>query len=391
MTISTHIDSVNGEPLLVVLNAPYQTIENGSHFVKGQSVRKFCEESGSAYAKVVGSQVWASQYPGLLLFAYIDDNLHRWGLNAEDAIVYIPLDSSIYSVEVGSLGACVVGTERISSYNDHIQQQSPLKSFYLAGGSLSDRFDDVQAINPLTDLAAYQFSTVNRECIKNRYFTAPHYIGVVIAAGLLTAALMFALGEMNSVQVPELVPVVRAGAQKGNDLAVSQFLYLADIIDQDLHYFQTKGITTFTYSIDGGVSIAGEYPPYESLLKLVTDTDRSNIPLYFSAEGWSVFKHPSIPLRPQFDLPPFNQVFLVTKLLEEKFALQGAHDAAISQSGRTTMKVSFQKELVGKPRLRELAKELEGFPVAINSLSIGFARNQFQFISMTLTISGERI
>ena len=83
MNISTHIDSVNGEPLLVVLNAPYQTIEDGSSYLKGQLLRKFCQDSGSAYAIVVGSQVWASQYPGLLLFAYIDDNLPQWGLEAE--------------------------------------------------------------------------------------------------------------------------------------------------------------------------------------------------------------------------------------------------------------------------------------------------------------------
>ena len=391
MNISTHIDSVNGEPLLVVLNAPYQTIEDGSSYLKGQLLRKFCQDSGSAYAIVVGSQVWASQYPGLLLFAYIDDNLPQWGLEAEDAIIYIPLDNFIYSVEVGSLGACVVGTERISSYEDHIHRQSSLKSFYLAGGALSDRFDDARAIDPLTDLRAYHFATVNRECIRNQYFTAPHYVGVVAAMGLLTAITMFAADLMNTDPQPAILPDILLATPLGNDLAVSQFLSLADIIDQDLQYFVSKGMTTFTYSIDGGVSVAGQYPAFNSLSELASDTERANVPLYFSAEGWSVHKYPSIPLRPQFELPPFNQVFLVMKNLEEKFSFQVAQDTAVSHLDRTTMKVSLQKELVAKPRLRELARELEGWPVAINSLSIGFGSNQFQFISMTLTISGEKI
>ncbi len=388
--ISTHSDSINNTPVVIVLNAPYETLAIGNSVSRGKSVKRFCNEHSSNYAKVVGEQVWASPFKGVLLTAFIDQHLPSWGLDASACLIYFPLDNAIYSIEVGEYGSCVTGSEAIISYEETLEPPS-LPLHVLAGGELTAKFDNVVEIEGHEKLNDFNFSLINKELLRNRYFVLGHYASAAVITVLAAFVISTVTSELTDNDLPSVIDAFQdIVTPTGNDLAVSQLLFIDEVLKNDTRYFLGKGLHRFSYEPQLGITLDGHYPPAAGLVSLITDSRNVNLPLNLSQQGWQVSKYPEIEPRDNFDLAPFNQNILVLKQLAESHELMLQMNSPSADLDKRMMAVELSKSLNSRPLLAEMAKHLEGHSMALNSLEITFNDFNYESLKLTLMVTGRK-
>lgn len=381
---ASHIDTINGDLVEVVLNAPFCTIVDGSNFKKGNDVKRYCASEASQYCKIVGDQVWASQREGLLLFAFIDQHLDQWSLGDSNCMIYLPLDEHIYAVEVNEFGTCAAGSEQILTIEEALQDQA-LPVYVLEGGTLSLHFDD-KAPFDIKD-HDLQVRRINKELVKHRYFTSPHYAVV----GALTVLGVFALLQVPRIidsQNTEPVTVAPVILPKGSDIAVSQLKEIDRAIGE-LGFFLEKGLTTFSYDTQQGITLQGTYPDSTKMLQLMQQSELAGLNLTITGAGWTINKYPQVPPRETFNLGSFEAAYLRVQQAAEQYGFNAAISAPSTQGNRQTVSIELTRELFAKPPLAGVASMLEGRAISLNSLNINFEDYQHSYVRMILDIAGK--
>lgn len=240
-------------PVEIVPNIPYETLAAGNSFSKGGSVTRFCHQHSSNFEKVVGEQVWASPFKGTLLSVFIDQQLPVWGLDESECVIYFPLDDSIYSIEVGSFGACVPGSETIIGYDQTLEPLS-LPLHILSGGDLTEKFDNVIELGGREKLKDFDFSSINKELLRNRYFVVKHYAVATLAVVLATVIISTVASRLLDSESPGIMEVFQEITQPtGHDLAVNQLQFIDDVLQHDINYFVGIGLHTFSYNTQDGM------------------------------------------------------------------------------------------------------------------------------------------
>ena len=383
--MTTHVDTVNGDVVEIVLNAPYETLIDGSSYAKGTAVSRFCHLHGSRYCKIEGRQVWASSVKGLLLFAYIDSYLETWGIYRE-CHIYLPLDNLVYSVEIGGFLSCVPGSESIISLDEALQERE-MPTYVLSGGRLTEHFPEVAGSLDLKNV--YQFSTVWVEITKHRYFTKPHFAAAGLAAVFAALAISYAPSLLTVSQPPAPEPVQYFEEPQGTDIAVNQLESIDSILDAEINYFLGKGLHTLTYDTQKGVTISGAYPPSDVMAQLIADVESAGLDIQLSAQGWSITKTPVIQRRPMFVLDRFNDNYLVLQRLKEQLGVDVSIDTPSTSRDRRTVLVEITSISPGRPPLRQIAGAFIGRAAALNAIEIGFTDYRFDYMQMTLTLAGK--
>ncbi|MBL4571567.1 MAG: hypothetical protein JKY40_10610 [Gammaproteobacteria bacterium] len=388
--ITTHTDSVNGTPIEIVLNAPYETLAAGNSHARGESVTNFCHQHSSNYAKVVGEQVWASPFQGVLLSAFIEQHLPEWELDESECLLYFPLDDAIYSIEVTAFGACVPGSESIISYEQTLELPN-LPLHVLSGGTLTSQFDDVIAIEGLEKLKEFNFSSLNKELLRNRYFVTKHYAGAAVTAVFAIVAITTASSALLNDETPSVLDTIQQiVTPTGNDLAVNQLHFIDDVLKNDLNYFFGKGLHKVSYDTKAGIIIEGDYPRSAVMGSLIKETRDANLTLLLTQNGWQITKIPEIQLRPKFNLDPFNDNYQAIKRIEERHGFSVAMNAPSTNLERRSVEVELSKELSGPPPLAEIAQALVGYSISVDSLVITIKDYQYEHLLLTLTVSGDK-
>lgn len=382
--LTTHVDTLNGTMIEIVLNAPYQTVVEGSAFARGLHVKRFCQENSSPYCKIVGRQCWASPVKGALLFAFIDQHLEQWQID-QQCLIYVPLDNYIYTVEVGEFISCIPGSESIIDADQ--AQQSDLPVFVLAGGLLTEHYND--AIDTLEPNSLYKFSGVWFELTRNRFFTYSHYIAACSLALSVVIGGTLAPGLVSINSEPQQEPAMPYIEPQGADMIVSQLETIDAVLKTDIDYFLGKGLTTFTYDTQNGVTLTGAFPQSDNLSKLLDDAADAGLNVRLSGNGWSISKMPDIAVRPAFGLGAFSDTYLILQRLQEQYGLEASLNTPSTSPLRRTMSVQLAQHHPGMPPLLDIARAFTGQAVSVESIEITFNEYQIDHMNLILTIAGK--
>lgn len=383
--LSTHIDSVNGNLVNIVINAHYQTLVDGSSFAKGVSVKRFCAKHDSKYCKIIENQVWASQSEGYLLFALVDQFAGTLELGGESCMVYLPLDNMVYVVEIGNFGSCVPGSESIVALKD-LPKNPPMTIHVLSGGVLSSEFENVLEFSAIN--SDFKYSKINKELIKNKLYVSEHYLAACVTALAVSAAIYGLPGFIRSQQAPVVEAVQEIVIPKGSDIAVSQ-LAGVDSALSDLDYFLPRGLHTLRYDVSTGITLLGNYTSSAVMSEMIDGMRIASIDFQLGSEGWSAVKLPMIEPRPVFDLGDFGLNFVVLQRLAEKYNFVVSMGTPITDIQKKSVQVSLSAETEAKPPLLLMAKELAGYAITVDSVEVAFKDHRYEFVRLTLNVSGK--
>lgn len=380
---TTIIDSINGREIQVVLNAPYQTLAAGSSFARSKEAKQFCKEHQSDFCLVVDDQIWASTKGGIALFAWVDQQLASLEIYGK-ALVLVPMDLQVYTVEVGEYGACVPGSESVVSL-EQAKSMEDSGAVVIELGGLSALFN--QAHVPLDETEKFRLKPIERELFAKRLFTPLHYgiAGVTAAVLSGTAAMLPTIVAGLKEETPVIVEQVIT--PRATDLAVTQLQYI-DLALDEISYFMGRGLHSLKYDTQAGITLQGNYQHSSLMNELAADANDAGLTLVFGGEGWTVSKYPEIQRREPFDLNGFNENLLMIQTIAERFDLNTSIGSPSADLERRTIQVQLSTSSSQRLPLSSIAHSLQGVAATVQSLEIGFNGYEYAFFRINLNVSG---
>ena len=385
--------ALEGHSFKACLNAPYSTLPDASRVRQANHLQHYVRDHNYYYAHIRGNQIYASPTDGILIAAYLDENLLRWQIPSLENVstVIIPLDSAVYCVDYDrDTGVTDWATEKVIAYGEAVNMlNQPLNYLILPGGLLTEEFDIAEGLPQVThrDIAQYRLRNLYLELLRARLPTTAMLAQAAIAAGIV-AAVAFLIYRVSFSPEPLTVPnITRDLAPRGVDTAVSELVYL-DAIFKELDYFADKQLSSVDYLTDT-VTISGFMPDSATLGSLVRDARAANLPLSFDSTGWRFSTRYQSSPQPPIDLRPFSDTFIALQQYAELAGASITLSQPVEESSRLTANVTIDFEIPDFPPIDELAKTLVGHASDLSTLQLEFSGQAIpQTSTLTIQIFG---
>lgn len=391
-------DSINGDKITLLLNAPWLTLPDDSMLVRGAEADDFAKKHNARHARMVELQWFVSPFDGSLLVPAIDSLLSTIPVDERpvESITHIcvPLDTNWYLAQYDrQMNSLVEGTEQLYAEYESIQ---PLyeadRIMFLRGGKQSE-IVDVMLHKDITITAAavqhYSLKPLLIEFLRNRLLTRRLLIRAGAGAAVSSFLLWLVLNWLFAPQ-PAFIPPPPPppGPELGVDLATPQLLWANGVISE-LGYFSDKYIYQATITPDGA-TFTGQIPPAATLHRFVGELTAANLNINFlGGGGWTVTTPGANVTPTPFELGGFNESFIALQAAAEIHGYDIETAVPLLSGDRQTTTATLTPTFPGLPDLAPLAESLRGHAFILESIVLDWGLSIIpDRVSITLTMDG---
>ena len=362
-----HQAFVRGEPVELVLNAPYMTVDE-SGWARGGRITEFARGLDSEFLALAGDQAFAAPARGVLWLAWLEEVFEAKGKEFSPRLTMVALDNEIYCVGGSEFGP-VYGTEEIIDLNEAMQRIEAAKRNVLIvnAGALAASFETAFEIADLDGLKTYAFRPVWQELARNRIVSRVMARNGALAAvavlAVLAGTVFWDSQELELIAVPTVLQA------QGSPLASGQLRQLVQILDE-LDYFAAAGRLSAEY-MNGSITVRGMMPPAAILQTLLADVALAGHTVTLDSTGWFVTAAVERIAAPTLRLEEGFEAALIRLLAAvERSDMSMMMSEPQSMGQQESVEILLRSERV--PPFEYLAAALDGLPAVVSRSTINW-------------------